>query len=142
MNLHRRFPWLCVYYFVDYYVSKEIGTSHTTLILINVRSDFFFKFNYQIHYRIVQFYPITLPIKSISSKPNYFTIINYITNYLRLKQQLKTKTTRHTAWRAGSEPRLTACSSCARSMRACTALVWRVPQAHLESEGQRSAAFI
>jgi len=31
---------MCVYYLVDYYDFKEIGTSHITLILINVRSDF------------------------------------------------------------------------------------------------------
>jgi len=45
MNLHRRFPCMCVYYLVDYYVFKEIGTSHITLILINVRSDTFNSIN-------------------------------------------------------------------------------------------------
>ncbi len=48
---------------------------------------YFLKFNYQIHYRMFQFYPITLPIKSIGQKPNYFPIINYITTCLRQKQK-------------------------------------------------------
>ncbi len=44
---------------------KIVSNSDTYRTFAEMCNCFFFKFNYQIHYRIFLFYPITLPIKSI-----------------------------------------------------------------------------